>query len=446
MKRLLAIGIAVWGATGCHTSSPSRDPFLRTTVPPPATTQIAPPAGADPYYSGGAPPPAISPPLTPGAAPYSPPPGAVPYSPPPANGSQISPPGGFGPPAGSSSKTGPPDRSNFQQTQIDRGKASQQGAAELRVGDSSLARLSSPASKFASSAVPAATSISVARPAAQPAARSAAQPAVAAVTRPREGIELTGYRAPNRPLVTEASPGITPFEEDATGAIEPPAAASVAVASVAVANAAVVDNPSVVRIVEQSGPAELAFHETPLAPPESAGVERSVVRLSAQEPVQEITDLPPVTGQSAKLYGTRLSLGASEAANASTLAFRETSAAAASEANSTAAAMPTGSPAAESGSNSLAANSESSYAYEPSYSSLRGRLEYSQSTRQWKLRYIPIDGQTDKFGGSVVLPGSAALQSLKPGDFVRVQGRMSQTPTIRGFSPTYEPSHIEPSR
>ncbi|MDZ7617026.1 MAG: hypothetical protein U1E05_08480, partial [Patescibacteria group bacterium] len=42
------------------------------------------------------------------------------------------------------------------------------------------------------------------------------------------------------------------------------------------------------------------------------------------------------------------------------------------------------------------------YGFDPSYAWLRGRLEYSQVDRRWKLRYIPVDGNTDQYGGSVV--------------------------------------------
>ncbi|HEV7224059.1 MAG TPA: hypothetical protein VGN42_15225, partial [Pirellulales bacterium] len=43
------------------------------------------------------------------------------------------------------------------------------------------------------------------------------------------------------------------------------------------------------------------------------------------------------------------------------------------------------------------------YGYSADYHALRGQLEYSLAERRWKLRYIPIDGDTDPHGGSVVL-------------------------------------------
>ena len=43
------------------------------------------------------------------------------------------------------------------------------------------------------------------------------------------------------------------------------------------------------------------------------------------------------------------------------------------------------------------------YGHEPNYGRIRGRLEYSKASGLWKIRYIPIDGSTDSFGGSVVI-------------------------------------------
>jgi hypothetical protein len=93
-----------------------------------------------------------------------------------------------------------------------------------------------------------------------------------------------------------------------------------------------------------------------------------------------------------------------------------------------------------------AARASQAYGYDPSYGWLRGRLEYSASQRQWKLRYIPIDGATDQFGGSVVLADGAATQGLRAGDFVTAQGRVvGASQPGRGFSPRYEVASIEPA-
>jgi hypothetical protein len=94
---------------------------------------------------------------------------------------------------------------------------------------------------------------------------------------------------------------------------------------------------------------------------------------------------------------------------------------------------------------SAAAAESAGYAYAPDYGWLRGRLEYSQSMRQWKLRYIPIDGKTDQFGGSVKLPASNELASYKAGDMVAVRGSLARETSASGsFAPRYELAHIEP--
>lgn len=83
-----------------------------------------------------------------------------------------------------------------------------------------------------------------------------------------------------------------------------------------------------------------------------------------------------------------------------------------------------------------------SYGHDPNYAWLKGQLEYSHIDRRWKLRYIPIDGQTDEHGGSVVLPDSSLLESFEPGDFIAVQGRLSGKASS-GYAPLYELSRVK---
>lgn len=83
------------------------------------------------------------------------------------------------------------------------------------------------------------------------------------------------------------------------------------------------------------------------------------------------------------------------------------------------------------------------YGYDPEYRSLQGRLEFSESERRWKLRYIPIDGQTDKFGGSVILADAPELDGFKAGDYVTVEGTVGQKdPRSRSFAPNYQLDRI----
>lgn len=86
----------------------------------------------------------------------------------------------------------------------------------------------------------------------------------------------------------------------------------------------------------------------------------------------------------------------------------------------------------------------SPYGYDTNYAWLRGRLEYSQSDQQWKLRYIPVDTDRDRLGGSVVLSNVASLTGYDRGDFVEVRGRV-QSQQAKG-SPVYEVAEIKPLR
>jgi hypothetical protein len=84
------------------------------------------------------------------------------------------------------------------------------------------------------------------------------------------------------------------------------------------------------------------------------------------------------------------------------------------------------------------------YDYDPNYAWLQGRLEYSPATKRWKLRYIPLDGQTDAHGGSVLLDYSAEVATFRHGDFVRVEGQLGgRADDAAVFSPTYRVSRIE---
>jgi hypothetical protein len=78
------------------------------------------------------------------------------------------------------------------------------------------------------------------------------------------------------------------------------------------------------------------------------------------------------------------------------------------------------------------------YDADRNYRWLKGRLEYTRSDDRWKLRYIPIDGDTDDFGGSVVLLGSRLLEGYKAGEYVTVHGTLGETESrSTGFAPTY---------
>jgi hypothetical protein len=85
------------------------------------------------------------------------------------------------------------------------------------------------------------------------------------------------------------------------------------------------------------------------------------------------------------------------------------------------------------------------YAFDPEYAWLQGRLEYSRASEEWKLRYIPIDGETDEFGGSVVLSNPEQLGDLAAGDFVRVRGGLLERKSEgTSFAPMFRIDQIQP--
>lgn len=93
------------------------------------------------------------------------------------------------------------------------------------------------------------------------------------------------------------------------------------------------------------------------------------------------------------------------------------------------------------------------YGFGPRYEWLRGRLEYSRATNQWKLRYIPIQGNTsgrgntDELGGSVLIDNPHVLGNLRPGDYVLVRGQLQTNGTsTRSPGPVYTVSIVQRQR
>ncbi len=84
-----------------------------------------------------------------------------------------------------------------------------------------------------------------------------------------------------------------------------------------------------------------------------------------------------------------------------------------------------------------------SYGYASDYAWVRGKLEYSQIDRRWKLRYIPVDGKTDKYGGSIILADAAMLTGSERGDFVEVRGQVGPQDLKKGFAPTYDVAEVK---
>lgn len=74
---------------------------------------------------------------------------------------------------------------------------------------------------------------------------------------------------------------------------------------------------------------------------------------------------------------------------------------------------------------SPSASTGGEYRHDEQYQTLYGKLEYSQASDQWKLRYIPIDGQTDRYGGSVVIDNVAAVEGHRPGAYIIAEGAIT---------------------
>jgi hypothetical protein len=86
----------------------------------------------------------------------------------------------------------------------------------------------------------------------------------------------------------------------------------------------------------------------------------------------------------------------------------------------------------------------SKYGYQSEYNWITGKLERSATSGEWKLRYIPIDGDTDQNGGSVLIANPELLDQFQPGDFVRLEGSMVAATNASGaHAPTYRIENVD---
>lgn len=91
------------------------------------------------------------------------------------------------------------------------------------------------------------------------------------------------------------------------------------------------------------------------------------------------------------------------------------------------------------------ASTDARYGYDPNYRWLKGKLEYLQASRRWKLRYVPFSrSAVDEYRGSVILADSPELESYRPGEFVTVHGAIDES-AGNGYSATYRLARIESS-
>jgi hypothetical protein len=82
------------------------------------------------------------------------------------------------------------------------------------------------------------------------------------------------------------------------------------------------------------------------------------------------------------------------------------------------------------------------YGFDPGYRWIKGHLEYSPTSRRWKLRYIPITGITDQHGGSVMLEDSPAIAQMRPGEAVMIEGQIVGEGESGSFAPLYRAERV----
>lgn len=164
--------------------------------------------------------------------------------------------------------------------------------------------------------------------------------------------------------------------------------------------------------------------ETPASLP-SAGQQREPDRLPSSDGVINIMDLPPAGAANQP----RANPGSAEIVLASATEVVEDS--------------PSASSVAPNGSGSDSFSRRARHGHAPDYGWLRGRLEYSQIDRRWKLRYIPIDGDTDDFGGSVLISNPSTLSGCERGDYVEIHGRLDTAGVDQQhFTPEFEVAEL----
>jgi len=190
----------------------------------------------------------------------------------------------------------------------------------------------------------------------------------------------------------------------------------------------------VVQMLPPRARAAASSQEARIPSSARAATEAEPRRLQAPKGTVEITDLPPAGRSTAATRsssasggsGVRLASAAQQPDDAAGVA------AAVGVSDETAGSTP----AAES-------VPPANYGHDPEYRWLRGKLEYSQIDRHWKLRYIPVDGTTDDFGGSVILPDPKTLAGCERGDFIEVQGQLGQKTAKDSYAPSYQVAKVK---
>ena len=402
MGRWLALSFVFALAIGCSGQS---NPFMRTTVPPPATGAGAP---SDPYYnnSGGTQPPSV---VVPQAGAMPGPTSTVPAVPPP--GTRYSAPGGY----------------NFPQGSVIHRKAVDPAPNDYRAGASAIARAARPRNLLT-------------QPQGETVVASANESTQETIeTNPDDtGLVVTGYSAEELPRTqpeksSEPAASVSELQNPvATMAIESNSDDTVGSASV--------------RIVTPE-PNETAFSTKPADA--SISATQSGAPFKPAESSATLTVAPPAPTATGKLAMNAGPKNAGTTANPTRFYFDRKPRAEAQPAAFVAGSNETVVFAGGASATGLSSGPDGApaYSHHNAYTWLRGKLEYSTAGRRWKLRYIPIDGQTDQFGGSVVLPNSPQLEQFHAGDMVTLEGSIGNSPAEHGsFSPLYEPRAIKSQR
>ena len=411
--------VAIVCVSGCASQAPMTNPFLGpTTVPPPPTGSAGTAPPADPYYQNPA--------ATPGyqAPAYQPPATNPGYGTP-----SYQPPGGYAP---QGSGTRPLNNGGYGLLEPAREKV--RTTAGLRLAEE-----------------PAATSIAAVDHTRK---RNNASPTRQAVAR----VDVPATDAPSNSALSHAtvrgnqtSPSVDHSDAQPSGPIAssndhhaaPPDNGQPDVATLA----ADADRPqgTVIRIIEPR-----ADTVGPSTADHQAGVEPR--RFEQPDELIDINDLPRVD-ETAATPSVRRSDHASSRTAVSRASFTT------AQPSRTFASDPVGtshrsarasqpSPVSvgrsSNSTSAPAATDRGRYGYDTSYKTLRGRLEYSATRRRWKLRYIPHDAnQTDQFGGSVELTDNGQLSHFEPGDFVVVEGTLTESQgDTYDFAPQYRVASI----
>ncbi len=338
MKWPLALVSAALLAMGCRTPAPTFDPFAgRTTVPPPGTGTMAPPAVSQPYYQS-APPPGVPPTTT---YPNTVPPG-----------------GSYGYPQSSVQPSSP--------TMLASASAASPAAPRADESRITIAETPAPVTNWSP--------------------------------------QMVTQRAADEPTIR------IPADDEAARLALPAAQPAQSTRAVApqTPTRAVAAAPQPVSYAQAT-----SFTPIPQGSYVANGCEPAY-RVAPQGAV-EITQLPAHTGRSSAAPAASAS-----AAPAAGFAIR---------------------PVSHEQPDFLSPVYR--YGYDTDYRWIKGKLEYLQSTQQWKLRYIPIDGETDEYGGSVEIANPELMAGIEPGDYVTLHGRITREPDDTSFAPLYTISQAE---